>query len=378
MKSLEFTVGLAVYDNPPTFAESIRAIFTIESLIHHHPMVKEIIVVDNHPIPNNPLSKMPDDSGGLVRYIPMGHPNGTAAPRNRVFEEAKYPYVCCLDPHVLLYDTAFPSLCDFYQDRGLDCPDVIHGPMMYGKRNKVYAHHMNDQWRCQMWGTWGWAWIKDGVHFSTLTRDDRTLEYVTLNLEGEQKRFHGRDLGLPDPIEWPCHEKKLEDLGCRIVNERDEPFLIPGHGMGFWCCRKDDWLPFHKDCRGFGGEEMTTGVRFRKHGRQAWCVPGCRWWHHFDRPYGGVTPYRLTTWDKARNYWLEFTRLGLDIGPIRQEFNHMVMPEAEWQMIQQGMEWPNQIPAGVNPLTFRETPEIAHEHQLKHNLKPLSKHELAK
>jgi len=376
---MKFTAGMAVYDNPPAFYESMRARFTAMSLLHQHPMVDEIIIVDNHPVQGNPLQDLATSSNGQIRYIPMSNPVGTAAPRNRIFAEAKNPYVAVLDPHVLLYPDTFPALAAFYDEYGLDCPDVLHGPMVTERKGRVYAHHMNDQWRCQMWGTWGRAWINpDGIYFSCVTLDERTLHYRTLNMEGEQQRINGRDLGLPMEMEWPCHEKKLEGFGCREVQSHNDPFLIPGHGMGFFACRRDDWLPFHPDCRGFGGEEMTTAVRFRQAGRQAWCVPGAQWWHDFHRPFGGGTPYRLTTWDKARNYVLEFNRLGLDPTPIRTEFNMSVIPESEWRMILAGKVWPDKLPDGVNPKTFCATPELAHELQLREKRKPLAKHELGK
>src|SRR5581483_2744404 len=219
------------------------------------------------------------------------------------------------------------------------------------------------------WGTWGRAWVRgDHRHsfegnkctrcgvgityqryanepcpkadyklFSVLTRNDRDLEYVSLESESEQRTLSCEEVGLP-PLQWSCHEKRLEELGCRSYLAA--PFPVPGHGMGFFACRKDAWLPFHPDCRGFGGEEMTTGYRYRQAGRKCWCVPGAKWWHHFHRP---TVPYRLVKWDRIHNYVCEFKRLGLDPTPIRGHFGAVLSAE-EWADALAGKAWPDPRP----------------------------------
>lgn len=353
----KFSVGMAIYDLAPFFSESIRAMFTAMSLQIHHREVGEIIIIDNNPHPANSLRNLPEKTNGVVRYIAFPEPKGTSAPRNQVFREAKFDHVVCMDSHVLLYPGALKAFADFYRVHGWDCPDLLHGPMMKEQTHHVMATHMNDQWRCEMWGTWAWAWEKDNIRFSPYTRDADFGEYLVMDKDtGDQRRMSletAERLGLPYPLPWSCHEKRLMDLGCTFPADN---FPIPGHGMGLFACRKDAWLPFHEDCRGFGGEEMTTGYRFRKAGRRNWCVRQAKWWHHFDRMYGGTTPYQIVTWDRVRNYVLEFLRLGLDVAPI---YNHFVlgingaernkcpnpiMPTPEWDRILRGMDWPSDLP----------------------------------
>lgn len=361
--SLAFSVGSAIYDSPPNFSESIRTMFTAMSLQIHHPHIKEYIIVDNAPHPDNPLRHMPSKTDGFVRYVEMPEPQGTSAPRNRVFAEAKHDYVACIDAHVLLYPGFFSSLEEFYQEHGADCPDLIHGPMMTEKRSHVMGTHMNDQWRAQMWGTWAWGWEKDGKRFSVMTEDDQLVIYMNLpdDCQHEQRPLSTYEIaqrGLPQPLGWSGHEKVLYAAGC---TNPTEPFPIPSHGMGFFACRKDSWLPFHPLCKGFGGEEMTTGYRFRKAGRLVWCVPGAKWWHHFDRP-GGQVPYLIARWDRIRNYCLEFNRLGLNPQKIRNHFDHTLCSEGEWQQALAGLDWPTPID-GVTEDYYPDR-QAAHKAQL--------------
>jgi hypothetical protein len=357
----QWSVGMAVFDRPAAdgvFPESLRAWYTTMSLRTHHPEVGEVIVVDNNPNPKSPLPALFAKLGGWARYVPMPSPQGTAPPRNRVFEEAKFNFVACLDAHELIHNGSFAALNEFYARRGPECQDLAHGLMM-NEDGTVHASHMNDQWRAEMWGTWGVAWVapKNGLQFSVLTRDNQTAQYVTLNCGPvvEQHPLSTAEIqaaGLPFNLPWPGHEQKLYAAGCA---HPQEPFTAPGHGMGFFACRKDAWLPFHPQARGFGGEEMTTGYRFRQAGRLVWVVPGCRWWHDYHKP-AGTPPYPLTLWDKVRNYVLEFKRLGLDLGPVRQEFPAGRLPESDWQQIIAGADWPAGGAADVNPGTYAGPP----------------------
>jgi len=339
-----WSVGMAVSDKPPYFYESVRAKFTAQSLLIHHPEVAEVVIVDNDPHPDSPLKDLAAKNG-QIRLVDMPEPKGTAAPRNRVFREARFDYVACIDPHVLLYPEFFEALDDFYSFKGRDCPDLVQGPMMNEAIDSIHATHMNDQWRCQMWGTWGMAWVVPGRPdmFSCITPDGRELVYVSMFPKGGQRPLSHSEilnLGLPLDLGWAGHETKLVSLGFYVP--RLTPFPIPGHGMGFFACRKDSWLPFHAGCRGFGGEEMTTHCRFRRAGRTCWCVPGAEWWHDLWRPNRGAVPYRLTAYDKMRNYCLEFAALQMDPAPIRAHFRP---PEHEWRQAMEGAEWP----AGAAP-----------------------------
>jgi glycosyltransferase involved in cell wall biosynthesis len=88
---------------------------------------------------------------------------------------------------------------------------LVHGPMMYDD-GKSCTTEMKDEWRSNMWGIWA---------------DARNY------------------LELPE-----------------------EPFSIWGHGLGLFGCRRDSWLGFNKDFRGFGGEEGYIHVKYRQAGRE--------------------------------------------------------------------------------------------------------------
>src|SRR5207253_1344228 len=167
---LKFTVGMAVYDRKVTECaspESQQVVFTVMSLlVHHMPFVNEVVIVDNNPQPGSVLPTWAAGLGGMVRYVPMPEPQGTMPPKNRVVEEARSEHVVVIDSHVLLYPGFFKYLSDFYNEHGHDCKDLLHGPIMTELGGFV-GHHLNDQWRGQMWGTWGKAWVTpQGMHFS--------------------------------------------------------------------------------------------------------------------------------------------------------------------------------------------------------------------
>ncbi len=308
--------------------ESIRVKYTLMDLIIHHPLVAEIVVIDNNPLPNSPLPLLCAKTG-KARYIPFPHPKGTSVPRNHVFEQAKYAHVACIDAHVLLAPGFFEALNAFYDEHGYDCPDLLHGPMIEEDGRRVHGTHMNDQWRAGMWGTWGWGWDSPKRWPFSPIEENGEVVYGLLDYgshELKQPLVSFKELGLPEHLPWAGHEAKLRGLGCGPI---EKPFKIPGHGMGFFACRKDAWLssPFDPRCRGFGGEEMTTHVRFRQAGRAAWCIPGAKWWHDYERPFnnqrgGSGAPYPLTLQDRVRNYGIEFLRMGLPLKPICDHFNY--------------------------------------------------------
>jgi hypothetical protein len=333
--------------------ETIRVKYTIMDLIVHHPLVGEVIVVDNNPL-KGPLDdkgkQLPNELETLLRktgkgrYVPMPTPQGTSPPRNRIFEEARFNRVAVIDGHVKLHNGFFEHLNQFYIEHGNNCLDLLHGTMV-NEDGSPHATHMNDQWRAQMWGTWGIAWQHPAGFMFSCREYKNKVHYVSLNEPGQEQHWlhHNQKQLLPELV-WPCHEFKLKAIGC---TNPTEPFIVPGHGMGFFACLRHAWLPFHPDARGFGGEEMTTGIRFRKAGRNCWTVPQAKWWHDYPKPHpNNSVPYRLMLWDRIRNYLLEFKRLGLDIGIIRKHFNWEVFNECEFQDLLAGKHWPADVKAG--------------------------------
>lgn len=136
---MKLTIGMAVYD------DFDGAFYSIQALRMYHDLTDcEILVVDNQP--NKKLETWCRGwGGGVVRYEKYTEVQGTAAPRQKVFEMAKGEFVICIDSHVMLAKGAL--------DRLWNGPDLIHGPMAYDSLNSTVVS-MENIWRDNMWGVW--------------------------------------------------------------------------------------------------------------------------------------------------------------------------------------------------------------------------------
>lgn len=150
-------------------------------------------------------------------------------------------------------------------DRLWDSDDLIHGIMIYDDV-KTPVTHMRPDWQSDMWGV------------------------------------------------WDC----LDEIP-------NEPFEIPMHGLGLFGCKKDAWLGFNPDFRGFGGEEGYIHEKFRQAGRKVLCLPWIRWIHRFQNGTG----YPLNVADRIRNYLIGFDELGLDKTPIYRHFGYRMVDKIE-------------------------------------------------
>jgi hypothetical protein len=104
----------------------------------------------------------------------------------------------------------------------------------------------------------------------------------------------------------------------RAKDIEGEPFEIPMQGMGLFASRRDAWLGFNPEFRGFGGEEGYIQEKYRQAGHRTLCLPFLRWMHRFNRPMG--TPYRNQWEDRVRNYIIGFRELGLPVDDIIRHF----------------------------------------------------------
>ncbi len=273
---MKLTIGMATYDDYD------GVYFTIQALRTYHSEVMpecEILVVDNHPgtpiseAIKNLLTKWGKGTAGC-RYIPMAEPIGTTQPRNRIFAEASGDTILCLDSHVLLAPGSLARLLGYY-DNHRTTRDILSGPILYDDFT-ICGDHFADVWRAEMWGIWA-------------TTD----------------KVHG-----------------------------DEPYEIPGMGLGLFSCRREAWLGFNPHFRGFGGEEMYIHEKFRQAGAKAMCLPWLQWGHRFGRPNG--TPYLsvCTRFNKVRNYILGLTEVGLSLEPCWRHFveGKLISPQ-QWAYI---------------------------------------------
>lgn len=252
------TIGMATYD------DFDGVFFTTQAIIRYHPEIlpyTEIIVVDNNP--DGPCGK---DTREYVSqtikstYISFSEYNSTCV-RNLVFEHANTPFVLCTDSHVLFESGSLAKLLMYYQCNE-NTMDLIQGPLITDGKDSSYWTHFEPVWRSGMYGTWG------------------------IDKRGEN---------------------------------RDGPaFDIPMQGLGVFTCRKDAWLGFNKNFRGFGGEEGYIHEKFRKHGRRTLCLPSLRWVHRFRRPLG---PRYSVKWeDRIQNYYIGRLELGMKVNDITSHF----------------------------------------------------------
>lgn len=268
----KLTIGMAVYDD----TEGLWA--TCQALRLYHDMRQvEVIVVDNNPNSDHgkETKKYVENWVGPwtagARYIAMPENTGTTQPRNRIFDEARGDAVMVMDSHVFLAPGAISRLIRYF-DENPDTGDLLSGPMLYDDLRN-YASQFDDVWGSDaMWGTWG------------------------------------RDQRLDDPQAVP-----FEPFPDGV-----EPVEIFAMGLGLFACRRDKWLGFNRDFRGFGGEECYIHEKFRAAGRKCLCLPWLRWNHRFIRVGGAKYP-RLMYW-KARNYVLGFLELGKSLAPVHAAF----------------------------------------------------------
>jgi glycosyltransferase involved in cell wall biosynthesis len=286
MKKPTLTIGMAHHDDFSGVYFSVQAL----RLYHAEVMPQiEIVVVDSSPESADGkavrvfLEEWVKGDVAGVKYIPMLEPKGTAPPRNRVFQEASGEYVLCMDCHVLIPPFRIDQLLEYYRANP-QARDLLSGPMIYDDlRNR--ATHFADEWRGEMWGTW-----------NTDLRGDPYLPGYT-----------------------------------------GEPFEIPAQGLGLFTCRKDAWLGFNPNFRGFGGEEWYIHEKFRRAGHKCLCLPWLGWVHRFGRP--GGAKYPLTRFDKVRNYVIGHRELGLPLDRVHEHFvKSGLMKQGEWDAILAGGE----------------------------------------
>jgi glycosyltransferase involved in cell wall biosynthesis len=246
-KKYKWSIGM------PSFNNFDEVFYTIEALRMYHDLKDcEIIVVDN--FGDEKLERFCRSKGeGLIRYERFTEKQGTAAPRNHIFEIAKGEFVLCMDSHVFLQQGFFKN--DPIGD------GLTQGPIVWTSF-KGYSTEWENRWGRNMWGIW-----KETV-------------------------------------------KKLPK----------KSFKIWGQGLGIFCCRRDAWLGFNNDFRGFGGEEGYIHEKYRKAGKKVWCDPSKIWLHQFCNG-GRIIPYPVHLPDRIRNYFIGFKELGLDPLEVEKHFD---------------------------------------------------------
>lgn len=254
------TIGMATYN------DFDGVYFTLQALRLYQDLADtELVVVDNYGC-DTTRDFVTNSAQG--RYIRATELVGTAAPRDRIFAEARGQAVLCCDSHILFMPGVIARLKAYHREHPQSI-DLLQGPLVLDHLLNV-STHFEPEWRRHMWGTWA--------------TDER-----------------GRD-------------------------PEGEPFDIPMQGLGVFSCRRRAWPGFNPAFRGFGGEEGYIHEKFRQRGGRTLCLPWLRWVHRFQRPSG--VPYPLSIEDKLRNYLIGHAELGLDLEPVLAHFKRYVRPEA--------------------------------------------------
>lgn len=325
-----FTIGMATHNDYYGVYSTVQAL-----RVYHDLRDVELVVVDNNP--ESPHGKataelienwVKGDVAG-AKYVRFTAATGTAAPRNEIFSQASGRYVVCMDPHVFLVRGALDALTAYYRSNP-DTADLISGPMVYDDLKNI-STHFDDVWRGEMWGIW--ATDPRGEPDVWRCPCGRTLFRVQPAVPATPPGGEGNVVVLPSPAAFmpaatpgcrctpppALYGEHAEALRAAGFVETDQtPFEIPGQGLGVFSCRKDAWLGFNPNFRGFGGEEMYIHTKFRQAGRKCICIPKFRWVHRFGRPDG--IPYPLSRWHKARNYVIGLRELGLSLAPAYEHF----------------------------------------------------------
>mgnify|MGYP002881922889 CR=1 FL=1 len=239
--------------------------FSIQSIRLCNPEIMndvEFVIIDNNPESSHAKAlKHFSNSGISIKYVAYSEQIGPANAKNRVFVEAKTPYVLCMDSHILFEPGTLKKLLDYYEQNP-ETKNLLQGPLLYDDM-KTISTHFDPVWRGQMYGTWA--------------TDER-------------------------------------------AKDKDAPsFEIGMSGCGVFSCRKDAWVGFNEKFCGFGGEEGYIQEKFKQAGHQTLCLPFLRWVHRFGRPNG--PNYPLTLWNKIRNYFIGHLELNKDVRDIYEHFS---------------------------------------------------------
>lgn len=263
----KLTIGMATYDDYDGLY------FTIQSIRMFHKEVLndiEFVIIDNNPNDNHGKSirNFTKWISEPLQYLPFVKWQATTV-KNKVFELADTPYVLCVDSHVLIEQGAIQKLIKYY-DEGKDKGNLLQGPLIYDDFKHISTHFDLSVWSDCMWGRW--------------QTDER-----------------GND---PD----------------------NEPFEIPAQGMGLFSSRKDSWLGFNKEFRGFGGEEGYIHEKYRKNGKKCMCLPFLRWIHRFERP--NPISYPNVIEQRFLNYYIGFKELDMDTKDLENHFSEKLSKKA--------------------------------------------------
>lgn len=231
----------------PTFNDYRGLSLTVQSLgLHHDRKLIEIIVMDNFGKCDE-TKKFCEDNAD--RYIVDDSRQGTCYAKSSGIYRASGEFCLVIDSHVLICHGAISQLIKFLSQVPESENNIYHGVLVSAK-GEPQATELKPIWGKGMWGKW--------------------------------------------------HNRFTEE-------ETADPFEIWGHGGALFCIHRRKWHGFHKDTKGFGGEEGAIQEIYRSRGGKALCLPFVRWTHSFNSSKTVSHPIWIE--DKMRNYLLNFSLL---------------------------------------------------------------------
>lgn len=261
-----FTLGIATYEDYDGLY------FTIQSVRLYHPLVTEIIIIDNNPDSKtgecNKKLQRESTSNCTIKYVPFTEKQSTTT-KGEAFKHATNEYVIICDSHILFPLNSIECLKDYYLTQHKPY-DFIQGPLLYDDLTHI-STHLERKWRGNFYGIWA-------------------------------------------------------------TSDIDEPFFeIPAMGMGVFSCKRDEWLGFNELFTGFGGEEFYIHDKYRKHGGRCICLKDFKWVHRFNRPAG--VPYTNTLSDRCFNYFIGRLELEQDYADVADNFTNNGLSKQEVERI---------------------------------------------
>jgi hypothetical protein len=347
MKKL--TIGMAVWQDPKGVWATIQNLRAAHLFQQSRLEQVEFLVVDNNPTSSESMTTQNFCHSIGARYVPYDV-RGTSPSRDKVFAESRTPWTMCVDSHLQFGPTFLETALRTIDLNSDNSKNLFQGVLWFDGLSHL-ATHMNDVWSDQMWGKWGLAWSCKCRKFRFSVVESPELPYQAECRElvsQEPVRKCPQCQKALSMIPYSGHEKTLLDGGCQPLNlhPNEDPFEIPAHGLGMFMCPTDQWLGFHPEARGFGGEEVWYHEKVRANGGRVMCVPGLDWVHYFGPK---EQPYPLRLWEKVRNYVLEFNAVGRSLHPIWLHFvseGHF-MDQTRWDYLLESpetrTEWPSDI-----------------------------------
>jgi len=361
-KKPTLTIGTAVHN------DFDGAYFTIQSLKMNNDVSKvDLIVIDNSD--NTPKGKL--DSLKLIdlvekksgvfnstKYLKFNTP-GTTQTREQIFKEATTDFVMVMDCHVLLRPGAVNKLLKYYEENP-DTKDMYTGPLIHDDATNLYTHFQM-LWRSSMFGIWGNALKGSNGKYYQIEPIETLQQLKTLEFQGKEVgEVNGIDFSKPMTIQEMNSSLAKAEIKSYGTKLDDEPFEIPGQGLGLFSTSRENWLGFNEHFREFGGEEGYIHKKYLNAGRKNICLPFMQWNHRFRDPREPLT-YKADTFQRVRNYVLGFKEVGLPLEGIKKEFSNKIT-SAEWASLLRDPENASKIDYGSNldqpPFTAETIDEI--------------------